>query len=100
MTRPEASAQERPRSLASVVVRLASANFSIFAVSLITAPLQARALGPAGRGELAAIIVPAGLLPTVASFGLGTYATLAVARGRKLGQVVGTVGALLILLGL
>lgn len=68
-------------------------------MSFITGPLQARALGPTGRGELAAILIPAGLVPTIVSLGLGSYAMWAAARGRNLGTLLGTVGSMLLVLG-
>jgi O-antigen/teichoic acid export membrane protein len=86
--------------LSSVVARLAAANLALVAVTVVTAPLQARVLGPAGRGELAAILVPLGLAPVVLSVGLGTYTFRASALGARVGTLVGTVGTLLVLLGL
>lgn len=79
--------------------RLASVNFIIVGLTFITAPLQARALGPTGRGDLAAILVPLGLAPVIVSLGLGTYSAREAARGRPLAPLVGTVGALLLVLG-
>jgi len=63
------------------------------AVGLITAPLQARALGPDGRGMLAAIMVPVSLAPWVAGLGLGVFAMREAARGRSSGELIGTIGA-------
>ena len=88
----------RPR-LVAVIGRLASVNFLVVALTLVTAPLQARALGAAGRGELAAIMVPLGLAPMLLSLGLGTYCIREAARGRPLAPLVGTVGAMLLVLG-
>lgn len=88
----------RPR-LSSVVSRLAAANLAMAAVTVLTAPLQARVLGPAGRGELAAILVPLGLAPVILSIGLGTYAFRNAALGARVGTLVGTLGSLLLLLG-
>jgi O-antigen/teichoic acid export membrane protein len=93
-----AQAPARP-PLSSVVARLAAANLALTAVTLLTAPLQARVLGPAGRGELAAILVPLGLAPIVLSLGLGTYAFRATAVGARVGTLIGTIGTLLVLLG-
>jgi O-antigen/teichoic acid export membrane protein len=92
-----AQAPAKPR-LSSVVTRLAAANLALAAVTVITAPLQARALGPAGRGELAAVLVPLGLAPTVLSLGLGAFR--AAALGARVGALIGTVGTLLVLMGL
>lgn len=88
------------RRLGAVIGRLAGVNFVIVGLSFLTAPLQARALGPAGRGDLAAIMVPLGLAPALISFGLGTYSVREAARGRPLGPLVGTIGAMLVGLGL
>src|SRR5436190_21179566 len=94
-----ATPADRPRSLMQVTARLATANFSLLAISLLTGPLQARALGPTGRGELAAIAVPATLIPTITSVGLGSFAIFATAKGRDVGALLGTMGALLACIG-
>jgi O-antigen/teichoic acid export membrane protein len=91
-------ARRRP-SLASVVGRLSAVNVMILLLGFVTGPLQARALGPSGRGTLAAILLPLTLAPTVLSLGLGTYIIREAARGRKLGVLVGSVGSLLVLIG-
>lgn len=83
-----------------MAARLASANFLLVALTVVTGPLQAQALGPSGRGELAAITVPGAMTATIASLGLGSYATFARARGKDLGVLLGTIGALLGSLGL
>lgn len=70
------------------------------ATSLITSPLLARALGPSGRGELAAIIVPLTLIPWLLDLGLPSYASRTAARGRPLGSLVGTLGTGGLVLGL
>ena len=87
------------RRLSAIVGRLARVNFLIVGLTFFTAPLQARALGPAGRGDLAAILVPLGLAPAIISLGLGSYAAREAARGRPLAPLVGTVGAMLLTLG-
>jgi O-antigen/teichoic acid export membrane protein len=73
--------------LLGVVGRLGSVNVAVLALGVITAPLQARALGPEGRGLLAAIMVPVTLAPWIAGLGLSQYATREVARGRHAGTV-------------
>ncbi len=87
------------RRLGSVIGRLTGTNFLIVALTFITAPLQARALGPAGRGDLAAIMVPLGLAPALLSLGLGTYSVRQAARGAALAPLVGTIGGMLVGLG-
>jgi O-antigen/teichoic acid export membrane protein len=89
----------RPTRLAAVTGRLAAAQGAIVIVSLVTAPLQARALGAAGRGDLAAILVPLGFFPVLLSFGLGRYASFSVARGRALPDVFGSLTALYVAVG-
>ncbi|HEY1511689.1 MAG TPA: oligosaccharide flippase family protein [Solirubrobacteraceae bacterium] len=76
--------------LSRVTARLTLTNGSVALVGILTGPLQARALGPVGRGELAAIMTPLGFLPTLASVGLGTYVEREVARGRRPGVAVGS----------
>jgi O-antigen/teichoic acid export membrane protein len=95
---PPPSARRRP-SLASVVGRLSAVNIVVILLGFVTGPLQARALAPAGRGTLAAILLPLGIAPTILSLGLGTYIIRESARGRRLGTLAGSVGSLLVLIG-
>src|SRR4051794_14105737 len=90
---------ERP-ALRGTVVRLTSVNVAVLAMALLTGPIQARALGVQGRGELAAILAPVGLLPLVASVGLATYATRAAAQGRAVDLLVGTLVRLSFVIGI
>jgi O-antigen/teichoic acid export membrane protein len=89
----------RPR-LSAVISRLTAANFAFVAVTLITSPLQARALGPEGRGQLAAIMVPLGLAPVVLTLGLSLYIFRAAATGQRAGTLLGTFGVVFLALGL
>ena len=91
--------QARPR-LSSVVSRLTAANLALVVVTIFTAPLQARALGPEGRGELAAITVPLALAPGVLTLGLSLYTHRAAAIGKRSGTLLGTLGVLFLALGL
>lgn len=75
-------------------------NASVVVVGIITGPLQARALGPSGRGDLAAVLTPLGVLPTLASLGLGSYAIRAAARGERPGTVMGSLFPVMLLLSL
>lgn len=52
-------------------------------LGLGTAALQARLLGPAGRGELAIAMVPGGLIAILLSFGLPDFAARLAARGTR-----------------
>jgi O-antigen/teichoic acid export membrane protein len=64
-----------------------------------TGPLIARALGAEGRGVLAAIVVPLGVLPFVAQLGLGSFAVNRVAKGVNPARVVGSLGVPLLVVG-
>ncbi len=85
----------------------ASAGLAVYAMAGITGPLLARALGPAGRGDYAAVVVPTEMIAWLLAFGMPVAAvyyarehddrslimgswTLAVAAGCAL--VVGTWG--------
>jgi O-antigen/teichoic acid export membrane protein len=94
------TSEARPRtSLASVVARLSAANWLLVAVGIITGPLLARALGPTGRGDVAAILVPLTFAPIVLNLGLGTYVTRETVRQRSLSVIAGSVGSMLIAIG-
>jgi O-antigen/teichoic acid export membrane protein len=79
------------RRLPSVVGELAGANVVAALAGLAAAPLIARALGPEGRGLLAAILVPLSFAPLIAGLGLSQFAGREVARGRPTGEVLGAV---------
>lgn len=49
--------------------------------ALLSGPVLAHALGPTGRGELAAVLVPLALANIIATFGFQEAATYFVARG-------------------
>ncbi len=87
------------RRFLRVVGGLTSINVLIRGLALITGPLAARALGPEGRGELAAIAAPVMILSIVGMLGLGSYAVRQVARGRPPGTILGSVGIPLLLSG-
>ena len=72
----------------AVVGRLTAANAIAAASGLITAPLVARALGPGGRGDLAAIVVPLGLLPGILGLGVPAYLYRELPRGRPPAVVI------------
>ena len=67
---------------------------------LVTAPLQARALGPEGRGTLAAILVPLAIAPVLLNLGVMQYAGKEAARGRPLSRLIGSLGAVYLVVGL
>jgi O-antigen/teichoic acid export membrane protein len=96
----QTAARSSPTRLSRVTARLTMANGSVALVGILTGPLQARALGPVGRGELAAIMAPLGFLPTFASLGLGTYVSRVVARGRRPGLALGSLLPVCLAIGL
>jgi O-antigen/teichoic acid export membrane protein len=89
----ETTHRRAPRRLSGVVGSLTATNFLILFFGLITGPLQARALGPAGRGTLAAIQVPIGLAPMILGLGLGAFAAREAALGKRVGEIMASVGA-------
>jgi O-antigen/teichoic acid export membrane protein len=91
----ELPSRRRP-SLFKVVGGLSALNIGIAMAGLLTGPLQARALGPSGRGDLAAIMVPLTLAPGVLGLALGAYATREAARGRNIGELLGSLGAVVL----
>ena len=89
----------RPRRLSGVVASLTAANAMVMVAGAVTGPLLARALGPSGRGDLAAIVVPLTLGPGILSFGLHMYAAKAAAHGRSVAALAVTIGGLSAALG-
>jgi O-antigen/teichoic acid export membrane protein len=93
MARPTAPADppgKRKVNFTRLVVALTGANALLAISSLITGPLQARSLGPSGRGDLAAILVPLTLAPTLLDFGLTAYIVRMRARGESRGLLLGS----------
>src|SRR4051812_10200179 len=91
-------------STASAMVRLAISNLAIPASAVLTGPILARSLGPAGRGALAAVLTPIALSTYVLNFGVPEALTYVVAKGRAttatanrlalvLGAIIGTLCA-------
>jgi O-antigen/teichoic acid export membrane protein len=85
--------------LSGIVARLTVANALAAAAGLITGPLLARALGASGRGDLAAILVPFSLAPSVLSLGIPAFAYCELPRGRAVDEVIGSLGLPLLALG-
>ncbi|MDV8146989.1 oligosaccharide flippase family protein [Arthrobacter sp. B10-11] len=73
---------------------LVLSNFSSLGLGLISAALQARLLGPVGRGELATAIVPAGMAAMLLCIGLPDYFAREAAKGRDLRRLSLTAGVL------
>ena len=91
---------ERRWSLMRVVGGFSLINVVLMLGGLVSGPLLARALGPSGRGDFAAITVPLTIAPLLLGLGLGAYLARAAARGARLGAAVGTTGALVLGIGL
>ncbi|MEA2283042.1 MAG: hypothetical protein QOK21_3649 [Solirubrobacteraceae bacterium] len=68
-------------------------------IGTVTGVIAARALGPSGRGELAAIIVPLSMAPYALALGLPTFTSRSVAGGRDTSSILGTAGALAFAVG-
>lgn len=88
----DAAARPAGRPMLRLVGGLSLVNILVSLSGIVTGPLQARALGPTGRGTLAAILVPVTLAPVIAGLGLGSFAIRDAARGRPVPVLVGTLG--------
>lgn len=87
----DGSSPGQPRGFASVVGRLTGANSLIVVLAFVTSPILARALGPSGRGDLAAIFVVLGLAPSIADIGLYLYVSRERSRQmRGIGSILGS----------
>jgi O-antigen/teichoic acid export membrane protein len=60
------------------------------ALALITGPLQARLLGPTGRGELAVVLLVTGVAPFIFGLGLNVFVAREVASGAHIPTLFGT----------
>jgi O-antigen/teichoic acid export membrane protein len=89
---PGPADEPRPRkpSFTRLVAALTGANAVVVFAGLVTGPLQARSLGPSGRGDLAAILVPLTMAPTLLDLGLTSYIVRARARGVARGVLLGS----------
>jgi O-antigen/teichoic acid export membrane protein len=83
----------------AVVAGLTATNAIVAAGSLITGPLLAQALGASGRGDLAAILVPLGLLPPVLGLGIPAYIYRELPRGRTPSLILGSLAVPLVAIG-
>lgn len=97
---PEQPEQRSRPALLEVVGRLAAVNGLVLLLAFVTGPILARALGPDGRGNLAAILLPVTLAPVVFSLGLGTFVIRETARKRPLPVLLGSIGPMLLALGI
>lgn len=97
---PASGIAPRRTRLSGIVAALTAANVLGAASGFVTGPLLARALGAAGRGDLAAVLVPLSLAPAVLGFGIPAYAYRALPRGRPVEEVLGSLGLPLLAIGL
>lgn len=65
-------------------------------IQVVIGVLLARILGPGGRGELAAVILWPTLLTTIGSLGLAQSATYHAAQARRIGALVGSALAVIV----
>src|SRR5487761_1151686 len=89
---PSSAVPPRRRVLLNAVVRVATANAIFTLLTFVTSPIIARALGPSGRGHLAAITVPFMWASLLSNLGFPSYAARAAARKTELGPLIGTLG--------
>jgi O-antigen/teichoic acid export membrane protein len=82
-----------------VVARLSAASVLAMSFGFITGPLLARALGPAGRGDLQAVIVPLSLVPAILGFGIAPYAYRTMPRGWTVEEVIPSLAFPLLAIG-
>ncbi len=94
----------RPRNALADLFLGSLANYAFPVVALATSPILLRVLGPAGRGELAALLTPLAFADAIASVGAPLAASYFISRGhderavRRAGFIVVTVaGALTVL---
>lgn len=76
------------------VASLSAAGAATTALAFVSGPLQARLLGPAGRGELAAVLSVAAIMPFVFGLALNAFVARETARGARLPAILGTTTAL------
>lgn len=79
---------------------LVAGNLAFNLLGLLTGPILARALGPAGRGTLAAILVPLFIASWVAALGLPAFARRSAARDGRPRTLVATLGVIAVASGL
>jgi O-antigen/teichoic acid export membrane protein len=99
MIRPEHRQVAKKQTTVRALGGLTFANSVPFITALVTAPILARALGPSGRGVLAAVLVPLSIAPIIAQLGVGQYVVREAARGRPTRELVGSIGLPLLLVG-
>ncbi len=91
----DSSGPREPVSASSAIVSTATASAVIMACGVVTGLIAARSLGPAGRGQLAAITAWATTLLWMGDFGLPDAVAYASASERRLRDRVWTTAQLL-----
>lgn len=81
VTRPAGRAFAKLRS--SPTLQTSATGIAVYAMSAVTGPLVARAVGPAGRGDLASVTVPSEMLGWILVFGLPQAAMFYASRYSK-----------------
>lgn len=80
-------------------VVLAGSNLLGLALGLASTAVQARVLGPAGRGEIAVALVPATILGMLLCLGLPDYFARRAAQGRSLDSMAAAAATFALLIG-
>jgi O-antigen/teichoic acid export membrane protein len=93
-------AEARRERISRTVAGLTVINVLGSATGFITGPLLARALGASGRGDLAAVVVPLTLAPSIIGLGIPGYAYRTLPQGKDVGEVMGSLALPLFVLGL
>jgi O-antigen/teichoic acid export membrane protein len=94
------AAPERSPGLGRVTRKLTLVNLAVTLSAVVTSPLQARALGPAGRGDLAAVTVVGTLIGSLGNLGLAAFVVRESAVGTSVRRLIGSVGPMLVVLGI
>ncbi|AUI51867.1 oligosaccharide flippase family protein [Arthrobacter crystallopoietes] len=81
-------------------VLLIASNIVGLILGLASAALQARLLGPAGRGELARAMVPGSIFAMLLCMGLPDYFSRRSAKGDDMRRLTGTAGCLALIIGI
>jgi O-antigen/teichoic acid export membrane protein len=90
----------KPRlHLGSPALWVAASNIAFNLLAVFSGPILARALGPAGRGTLAAIVVPLTVGGWVASLGMPEFALRAAAREGRARTLSVTLGGISLIIG-
>lgn len=99
MSRDARFGEGRNSRFSAVVAQLSAVSLVTAAAGIVTGPLLARALGPSGRGDVAAVAATSGLLATIGALGFGAFVNREVARGTGAGLVLGSLFPILAAIG-